>query len=65
MLRCDVPLQSLSYAKRCCTVSTDEWPLAQMNLVHMSLQFTTLLEELSTGVALERLQLEMDSVVVF
>jgi len=31
----------------------------------MSLQFTTLLEELSTGVALERLQLEMDSVVVF
>merc|ERR1712112_799056 len=62
MLRCDVPPHMLCLGKRCSTVFTDEGSLAQMNLVHMLLEMTTLLEELSTGVALKRLQLKMNRI---
>ena len=49
-----------SLGKRCSAVSTDEWPLAQMNCVHVLLEVRILLEELPTGDALERLLLEVD-----
>jgi len=41
--------------KSLATVSTNEWSLAQVNLVHMTLQMYVLSEELPTGDALERL----------
>ena len=64
MLRCDVALELLNSGKCCSTVSTDEWPLAQMNCVHVLLQVTVMLEKLPTGDALERLLLQMDGLVV-
>ena len=64
MLRFDVLLQTPSFAKRCPTVSTDEWSLAQMNSVNMHLEITALTEKLSASDALESLLLEMDSLVV-
>ena len=57
-------LEIPSLCKRRSTVSTDEWPLAQMNCVHMHLQVPVSLEKLPTGDALERLLLEMDRLVV-
>lgn len=60
----DMTLQMRSLGKCSPTVSTDKWSLAQMNPVNMLLEITTIIEELSTGIALERLQLEMDSVVM-
>ena len=64
MLRCNMPLEVPGVCKCCSTVSTDEWPLAQMNLVHMPLQMRILLELLPTRDALERLLPEMDRLVV-
>ena len=64
MLRCDVPLHIPSFAKRCTTISTDKWPLAKMNFVHMQLEMFAPTEELSAGAALERFLLKMDSLVV-
>ena len=57
-------LEVSSLGKRCTAVSTDEWPLAQMNIVHVPLQVSIPLEELPTGDALERLLLEVDCLVV-
>ena len=62
--RRDMALENPSSCKRCSTVATDEWPLAQMNFVHVLLQINILLEELPTGDALERLLLEVDCLVV-
>ena len=57
-------LEITGLSKSCATVSADVWPLAQMHFIHVALQMTTSSEELSTGDALERLLLEMDSLVV-
>ena len=57
-------LEVSSLGKRCSAVSADEWPLAQMNFVHMPLQSTILREELPTGDALVRLLLEVDCLEV-
>ena len=64
MLRCDVTLEVIIVCKRCSTFSTDEWPLAQMNCVHVPIQVTVLLEKLTAGYALERFLLQMDRLVV-
>ena len=64
MLRCDVALELLNSGKCCSTVSADEWPLAQMNCVHMTFQMSIPLEELPTGDALVWLLLEVDRSVV-
>jgi len=64
VLRCDMALEVVSLCKRCSAVSTDVWPLAQMNCVHVRLQVSILLELLATGDALERLLSEVDGLVV-
>jgi len=50
--------------KSCATVSTNEWSLAQVNIIHMTLQMSALSEELPAGGALERLLPKMDGLVV-
>ena len=57
-------LKMMSVCKRCSTVATDEWPLAQMNFVHVLLQMMAKLEELPTGDALVRLLIKVDCLEV-
>ena len=57
-------LEISSLCIRCSAVSTGEWPLAQMNCVHVLLQIRVQTEELPTCDALERLLLEVYELVV-
>jgi len=57
-------LEMSSLCKGCATIPTNEWSLAQVNVVHMTLQMCFSSEELPTGVALERLQPKVDGLVV-